>query len=212
MAFEVLLASLGPMVKSSRSPVPRRPALSRVLPKHLLVVLSDTGRGPDLAAVMKALPRGSLFILRDYERADRAAWVRSLVCLGKRHGHFVLVSGDVRLAQRSGADGVHLRAHDPKPRLRTKCIVTAAVHTVRERAAAQRKGATMILVSPVFPTRSHTGIPTLGIHKMSRLIAGAQQPVIALGGLSAQTAKHIRGIPGIIGIAAIDGWTSNPVT
>jgi len=48
-----------------------------------------------------------------------------------------------------------------------------------------------VLLSPVFPTRSHPGQPTLGPVRFRLLAARAGLPVIALGGMNRATARRL---------------------
>ncbi len=98
------------------------------------------------------------------------------------------------MAQRWRADGAHGRVRG--------CVSTP-VHTVRERVAAERRGAQIIFVSPVFATRSHPGSRTLGRVGFGRMARGAPMTVIALGGMNARRATSLRHF-NVQGWAAID--------
>jgi thiamine-phosphate pyrophosphorylase len=68
----------------------------------------------------------------------------------------------------------------------------ATAHSLREIGLANRVRADAVLLSPVFPTRSHPGARTLGPSRFRLLAAWAAMPVIALGGLSARAARRLR--------------------
>lgn len=72
-----------------------------------------------------------------------------------------------------------------------------------ELIAAERAGADLILLSPVFATRSHPGAPVLGPVRFGLLARQARTPIVALGGM---TAKRARALPDAYGWAAIDAW------
>jgi thiamine-phosphate pyrophosphorylase len=78
-------------------------------------------------------------------------------------------------------------------------LVTA--HSLREVAVARRARADAIVLSPVFPTRSHPGATALGPLRFRLLATRAGTPVIALGGMDARRARRI----GARRWAAIDG-------
>ncbi len=80
---------------------------------------------------------------------------------------------------------------------------TASVHNYRELIAAHRAGVDLIFLSPVFPTRSHPGGPTLGRRRFAELALRARVPVIALGGITAHRARSLKGA---YGWAGIDAW------
>ncbi|WP_367112963.1 thiamine phosphate synthase [Sphingomonas sp.] len=97
-----------------------------------------------------------------------------------------------------GEAGVHGRRSD--------MLSTWPAHSRREAVAAIRKGADVLFVSPVFPTRSHPGARTLGRVRLGLMIRGLGVPVIALGGMDARRAEGLRAL-GIYGWAGIDAWT-----
>lgn len=167
-----------------------RPALPR------LVLMTDAARG-DAAASLAALPRGAGVIFRDYERPDRAARAADLRAKAKARGLLFLVGGDPRLAARVKADGFHApqrRAHliPLARRLCPRGLVTLAVHDAPGLALARRYRPDAILVSPVFATPSHPGAPTLGPLRFTALATAAPVPVLALGGVTAETFKRLR--------------------
>ena len=80
--------------------------------------------------------------------------------------------------------------------------VTVAAHSLPALIRARAAGADAALLSPVFPTESHPGAPTLGAHRFARLARAAGLPVYALGGVNVENAARLRG-SGAFGIAAI---------
>ncbi len=180
--------------------MPRRQrALPLIWPKIWLV--SDARNDAVLEAALARLPRGSGFLFRHTHLppAERRARFERLRRLALARGHWVALSGDVRIARRWGADAAYgsarLLARGPAlPRL-------AAVHSLREIGAARRARANAILLSPVFATRSHPGASTLGPIRFHLLAARACVPVIALGGMTAAKARRLR----CARWAAIDG-------
>jgi len=77
----------------------------------------------------------------------------------------------------------------------------ATVHSLSEIGAANLLGADGLLLSPVFPTRSHPGGKSLGPLRFRLLARRAKAPVIALGGMDRRKAKRL----GWKRWAAIDG-------
>jgi len=179
--------------------------------KRALILVSDDQRLPDPAPVMARLPAGTLVLLRHYGAADRSAVARRLALLARRQRQKLLVAGpDWRLAAAVGAAGVHLPdgiARQGVPAglrlwLRTGRLLSVACHDRSGLARAARLGADMALLSPVFPTASHPGAPSLGTYRFALWAQAAGVPVVALGGVNAVSA---RGLRFCAGYAAIDG-------
>ena len=148
---------------------------------------------------VRALPKGSGIIFRHYATpvAERRALFNSIQAMARRNGHVLLLAGPVRLARYWGADGSHGRH---------KGAMTAPVHSLREMRAAERAGAQLLFVSPIFETRSHPGKSGKGPLHLANLTRQAKRPVIALGGMTRARFKTLRQT-GIYGWAAIDGLT-----
>lgn len=158
-------------------------------------LMTDERLGEALWDALAALPRRSGVIFRDYatppaERRARFAAVRAVA----RRRRLVLVRAG-RVPMR-GEMGVHNG--------RGRGLHTAAVHDRAELVAARRAGVDLVLVSPVFPTRSHPGARTLGPVRLGLMLRGATLPAVALGGMGAGRFRRLRGL-GLHGWAAIDG-------
>lgn len=110
---------------------------------------------------------------------------KRVVALAHRHDAKVLVNGDIELAQRAGADGVHftgkqLAECSTRPALEW---CSASCHNADELRHAGNLGFDFAMLSPVLPTLSHPGAAHLGWEKFAQMVAGASLPVYALGGL-----------------------------
>ena len=161
----------------------RQPNTKRFLPKIWL--MTDPRLGDGLLAAVRKLPVGSGIVFRNYQLAtgDRLLLFLQIKRICRRRGHMLVLAGqdDWR------ADGVHGRA-----RFRPTQILTMPVHSLREIRNAQKLGADMMFLSPVFSTRSHPRARTLGVMQFSRLarLAGPAK-VIALGGMTRNKAQTI---------------------
>jgi thiamine-phosphate pyrophosphorylase len=93
--------------------------------------------------------------------------------------HYHLKPDSAGEARRWGAD----LAYGPGGQL-------APAHSLREIARATRAAA--LLLSAVFPTRSHPGAKTLGSVRFRLLAARSRKPVIALGGMNARAALRLK--------------------
>lgn len=173
-----------------------------------LALMTDETRLSDPAAAIRALPRGSIVILRHYDAPGRDGLARRLAMLCKSRRLRFLVAGDWRLAAQVGADGLHLPENMAKrgrgPWARRRWLVTAAAHSGRALFRAARAGADAALLAPVFPTASHPGRPALGAVRFAALVRRSPIPVYALGGIDPATARRLKGA-GQAGFAGIGG-------
>ncbi len=169
------------------------------LPKIWL--MTDERMGDALLPSIAALPRGSGVIFRHYHIPDRRHLFDAVRVLAKARRLMLILGGSQQLAQQWRADGAHGRS-----RQRAAMVMTAPVHSIRERLAAEQSGAALLFVSPLFATQSHPGARPLGRVRFGMSVQGAKVPVIALGGMTRARAQSLRRF-GIYGWAAIDGLT-----
>jgi thiamine-phosphate pyrophosphorylase len=175
-----------------------------------LIMITDEERQGDPLAAVSALPRGSLVILRDYDHPERERLAHGLARACRRRGLHLLIAGSPEIAARLRADGIHLPerlAHRAlAARLRRKTwLITVAAHSLAAIRRARGFGADAVLLGPVFPTRSHPGWSTLGPLRFAALVAQADLPVYALGGVSAEMARRLAATRAV-GIAAIGAF------
>ena len=176
-----------------------------------LVLVTDAARlrGRDLAAIVSEAVAGGVNVV---QLRDRELPHDELVAFGRRvrdaiAGRALLfVNGDVAAAIEIGADGVHFPealSADAAPT--GSLLVSRAVHSVEAAVAAQRTGADLIQLGTVFETRSHPGVPTLGVDGLREVCERVAAPVIAIGGITAANAAEVMraGAAGIAVIGAI---------
>jgi len=170
---------------------------TQALPRIWL--MTDERFGAGLMDAVQALPKGSGIIFRHYAtpETERRALFQSIQAIARRNGHVLLLAGPMRLARSWGAEGSHGRHRG---------AVTAPVHSFMEMRAAERAGAQLLFVSPIFATRSHPGQKGMGTRRLSNFVRQAKPPVIALGGMTRARFKALRQT-GVYGWAAIDGLT-----
>jgi len=147
-----------------------------------LWLLSDARNDAALERSLAALPPGSGFVFRHYHLGndERRARFDELAALAREHGHFVVLSDDPARAREWGADGVY----GPAERIAGAGVLSiATAHDEAEISAATAAGASAIMLSPVFATRSHPGGAVLGPLRFRLLARHSHAPVIALGGM-----------------------------
>lgn len=174
----------------------------RHTPLPHLWLMTDERLGNSLLPTLRALPKGSGIIFRHYATEARAR--RSLFDAVRRQArkgrHLLLLAGRPALARSWRADGTHGRHRGS---------ITAPVHDLRELREAERLGAQVLFVSPVFATRSHPDAKGIGRLGLARLVHQTRRPVIALGGMTRTRFNTLRST-GIEGWAAIDGLNVRP--
>jgi thiamine-phosphate pyrophosphorylase len=175
-----------------------RHPMAGVLPS--LVLMTDDERLPDPLPAAKALPGGSLIVLRARTTARRAELAAALRPLP----HLLLVANDASLAARVGADGIHLAeanaGHAAHLRaLHPRWLITAAAHSKLIDGPLNA-----LFLSPIFPTASHPGAPALGAARANTLAQQSRTPLYALGGITPSNAHLLHGFVGIAAIGALD--------
>jgi thiamine-phosphate pyrophosphorylase len=173
--------------------------MQRRQPLPRLWLMTDERQGDGLWDALRRLPRGAGIVFRHYglppgERRLLFAKVRRIA----RKKALVLLSAGGRLPS---ADGVH--GGRGRGGLRS-----ASAHSLVELKAAERGGANLVFLSPVVPTRSHPGAPSLGRVRFGRIAREARIPVIALGGVNPRNGAQLAAL-GAYGWAGIDAWTSD---
>lgn len=165
-------------------------------------LISDARNDAALERALKRMPRGSGLIYRHYHLPPDARRTRfeRLARIARSCGHLVMLAGSAREARAWGADGVYGAAR--RLARGPKSIRLVTVHSLRELALTRRADA--VLLSPVFPTRSHPGGAVLGAVRFLLLARRSRLPVIALGGTNSARARQL----GAPRWAAIDGLIS----
>lgn len=152
-------------------------------------LISDARNDAALDAALARLPRGSGLIFRHYHLPEPARRTRFAVLSrhARARGIAVVLAGTMQQARRWGADGAYGPARMLAGGAAGLRLVT--VHSLAELARARRADA--VLLSPVFPTRSHPGGKVLGPLRFRLLATRARVPVVALGGMGAAAARRL---------------------
>jgi thiamine-phosphate pyrophosphorylase len=171
---------------------PRQP-----LPR--LWLMTDERQGDALFGAIARLPEGAGIVFRHHSLAEVA-----------RHDLFdrvraaapgpVLLAGPADRARAWGADGSHGRG-------RGAGLRSASVHSLPEIRIAERHGAALLFLAPVYPTRSHPEARPLGLARFAWLARRTTLPVIALGGMNEARGARLASF-GAYGWGGIDAWTS----
>ncbi len=185
----------------------------KVLPEWLFVTPeppADRCFEPFLAHIERTLGDGvSLVQLRSKqlsaESFDELAGEVLAMC--RRHDARLILNGPTETT-RIEADGIHLNSERLMRSTRRATSgsswISAACHTRAQLRHAQAIGVDFVTLSPVLPTPSHPGAPTLGWRRFAELVASVHLPVYALGGMTRTDCRLARafGAQGIAGISA----------
>ena len=193
-----MLPANGPILKALR--LPRMMGITHA---------SALGVDAQLAALDRALALGLRLVqVREagLDSTARECLAREVQARMRAHRGLMLINGDLDLARRLRADGVHLPAHmlmSAQGRADFEWV-GASCHSLTELEHAAALGLDYALLGPVQPTLTHPGQPALGWQAFARLVEGLPMPVFALGGLAAPDMEDARDA-GAHGIAAIRG-------
>ena len=168
----------------ARQPLPR------------LWLITDERQGEGLPGAIARLPAGAGIVFRHYSLPEVAR--RDLFDRVKAAAPGpVLLGGSAEQAEAWGADGGHGRGRGMR---------STPVHSFGEIRAAERNGAALLFLSPVYATRSHPDARALGLARFAWLARRTTLPVIALGGMNAARGKRLASF-GAYGWAGIDAWS-----
>ena len=193
------------MLRDQPSPPSREPARS-VLPRIWL--FTDKRNDARLEKAILGLPRGSGIVFRHYHLPEGARRTRfeTVRTLARRRGHILLLAGCAALARKWRADGAH--GQRLRPSTKGGLLLSVPVHDAREIRQANRTGADLFFLSPLFATRSHPGQRPLNPLQVRKLEALCNGPVIYLGGMNRRR-YQIRATSRTHGWAAIDGLSQS---
>jgi thiamine-phosphate pyrophosphorylase len=170
-----------------------------------LVLMTDD-RKCDWAKAARALPWGSLVVVRGRDAKKRLALTESLSGIAP-----LLIADDPVLAAQIGAAGLHL----PETRMKEAShwrarfpdwIITSSAHSLRALMHAHPLDA--VFLSPVFATASHKGAAPLTAVRAAFIATHTPVPVYALGGITPRNAALLA--PAFSGIAAISSLLTSP--
>jgi thiamine-phosphate pyrophosphorylase len=169
-----------------------------------LVLMTDDARLADPLAAARALPRGSMVIVRSRDGAKRTQLIAALKPIARARELKLIAADDPALAMKAdglhlpeakAAQAVHWRARHPR------WIITSAAHCLS--AIARARHADAVFLSPIFTTQSHPEKAYLGAARARFIARSSPRPLYALGGIDAHNAQSLRGFAGIAAIGAL---------
>lgn len=152
---------------------------------------SEVGRVAFLEQLEVAFERGLRIVqIREKQmpQDELVTFVSEVMSISRCYDGTVLVNGDVALAEKTGADGVHLTSRQlmntqTRPDFRW---AGASCHTRKELEHAASLGMDYALLGPVKPTLTHPEASGLGWQVFADMVGELSIPVYALGGVVRQ--------------------------
>ena len=178
-ALEVapLLPANAPVLRALRLPF-----------EYAITHAGEIGEARQLDALDQRLAQG-LRLIQVREKSMRAPalerFAQAVIARARPQGAIVLINSDIELAQRLGADGVHLNSVQLFGMGRRPALdwCAASCHNAAELACAVRLGVDFVVLGPVQPTPTHPDARILGWDGFGALVQGLTVPVFALGGM-----------------------------
>jgi thiamine-phosphate pyrophosphorylase len=186
---------------------------SMLLDLPSLFALTDPERTPNPQRLARSLAPGTGLIYRHFGAPARVETGLELAQIAREGGLCLLVSADLELADRIGADGIHwperLLGVASSRRMRgDRRIFTASAHSSAAISRARRAGIDAVFHSTVFASQSPSAGRPLGLCAAALTARAAQMPVFPLGGVNARTGKRLVGL-GFAGFCCV-GAVSEP--
>jgi thiamine-phosphate pyrophosphorylase len=110
----------------------------------------------------------------------------------------VVVNDRVDVALLVGTAGVHLGQEDLEPSLArtmlTRRVIGYSTHNLPQAIDADRLPVDYIAVGPIFRTSTKTNAaPALGLERLREICARVRKPVVAIGGVTLESAVEVLG-------------------
>lgn len=182
-------------------------------PKQLLLYgITDRASNPlPLYEQVEQALAGGVTLLQLREKnvdADRyIQTAKALLPLCHRYGVPLIINDSVFVAQKSGADGVHVGIEDtPVAEIRkqvgTQLLLGATAKTTAQALAAERDGADYLGVGAVFPSPTKKNAIRITPEALSEICRAVHIPAVAIGGIGLQNAESLQGC-GMTGLAVV---------
>ncbi len=186
------------------------------LPASFYFIADGQSAGDILTRVQEAINGGAQIVqYREKRRSVAERWAREIMALCKGKALFI-INDHVELAQRVGADGVHIGQEDMecrKAREEIRGIMGVSTHNVEEAVRAEECGADYIGVGPVFKSKTKTERIPIGLDELKKIRRAVSIPIVAIGGITLENAGLVlkSGADTICAISAVSGDTERTV-
>jgi thiamine-phosphate pyrophosphorylase len=184
------------------------------IPDPPLLVITDRGQSaiplPEmLDAVFAAGCRWASLREKDLPAAGQIELAKILLPVARVWRARLTLHGDPATAQAAGLDGVHLPAGGDAAAARAAlgphALVGLSIHSIEEARSLDAAALDYAIAGPVFATDSKPGHgPALGVARLAAIARATATPVIAIGGIRAETVKDIT-LGSLSGLAVMGG-------
>ena len=106
-----------------------------------------------------------------------------------KRGSLLIINDRVHVAREINADGVHLGQQDmsvleAREIIGNEKIIGVSTHSVTQAKQAQKDGADYIAIGPIYPTRTKSYEPSIGIEVIQEILRAVDIPIIAIGAIT----------------------------
>ncbi|MDD6480911.1 MAG: thiamine phosphate synthase [Lachnospiraceae bacterium] len=162
--------------------------------------------------VEKALRGGATMVQLREKELDEAGFEKEAVeilQLCHRFGVPFIVNDNVELAQRVGADGVHIGQDDMQMQQARKIlgpdkVIGVTAKTVEQAVRAQEQGADYLGSGAVFGSTTKQDAKPMEHALLQEICESVHIPVVAIGGITAENVLRLKG-RGMAGVAVVSG-------
>ena len=167
-----------------------------------VIVDPEATRGRPVLDVAEAVLEGGATLVQLRDKTGELETVlptaRAIKALCESRGALFIVNDDPHLAAASGAQGLHL-GQDDMPVAEARRIVDSGTiigrsnNTIEEIEASRDAGADYLAVGAVFPTSTmgKSRRPVVGIDLITTAKEAADQPIVAIGGITRYNAAEV---------------------
>jgi len=153
---------------------------------------------------------------KDLSPAELLSLARQVKTITRRYGAKLFVNDRADIAEMAGAEGVHLTKTSVPvaavKKLFPRLLAGVSTHSLESAQKAEAEGADFITFSPIFDTPSKRQYgPPQGLDRLREVTGKTGIPVLALGGIKADTIRPVLA-QGACGVALIsDIWNSDDI-
>lgn len=172
-----------------------------------------TGEKSLMEQVKEALEGGITFLQLREKKLSKEAFLqeaKEMKQLAEKYKVPFVINDNIEIAQKSGADGVHVGQDDmPVEEVRKILgedkIIGVSAHNVEEALKAQKGGADYLGVGAVCQTATKSDASVVSMEEMKKICESVSIPVVAIGGIHKDNLLMLEntGVDGIAVVSAI---------